>query len=58
MRDNYERDESISPCEDCANKFNVERCNTCKHRKKFTQVPGTYPQPSPFPIWPFEIEPE
>ena len=53
MKDNYERDEKLSMCDDCINRFNWEKCNTCKHRKKFTQVPGT----SPFPLWPFNIEP-
>ena len=53
MKDNYERDEKLSACDDCINRFNWEKCNTCKHRKKFIQVPGT----SPFPIWPFNIEP-
>jgi hypothetical protein len=52
MKDNYERDEKLSMCDDCINRFNWEKCNTCKHRKKFTQAPGT----SPFPLWP-NIEP-
>jgi len=33
MKDNYEKDEKISPCEDCIYKNNPRMCQTCKHHK-------------------------
>lgn len=38
MVDNYEKDETIDPCEDCSIRFNPERCKTCKHRHKKTKL--------------------
>jgi len=37
MTDNYEKDESIIPCEDCIHKGS-SKCRTCKHRLKYTRT--------------------
>ena len=41
-KDNYDKDETISPCEDCIYRLSGEKCKTCKHRKhniSYTQAP-------------------
>jgi len=46
IKDNFELDPTISPCEGCR-WAGTEKCNKCKHRKR-KQTPYIHPIPYPF----------